>query len=192
MRVPIAAVLFLLQLTPMPVHSNRPIVAGSPGVPSSSSEVVTGNGLATWVLFTGADYANHRLTLSVRIKNTDATPAYLALVGPEPRAVDSAGGVYKLCTLSGIARCAFLGDHKIDGCIRNTNGHLPGTKFTLVPSGASLLLNIELSTRKISEGALVAFTMNVALGRATRPVDNRSSKPELEYVNLHLPLITLK
>ena len=183
MRAPFVAVLFLLHLTPALVHSNEPTV---------SDNVATSNGLAVQILFAGADYANNRLTLSARIENTDARAAYLALVGPEPRAVDSAGGVYAVRRLSGIATCRSLRDPMIDHCIRNTRKYLPGTKFTRIPPGASTLLNVEMSTHKIAKDVRIAFTMNVALGRGTRPADNRSNDPELEYINVHLPLIALK
>ena len=148
--------------------------------------------LAVRVLFSGADHANNRLTHRAQIENTDARAAYLAVVGPEPGAVDSAGGVYGVRSLGGIATCTSLFDARIEDCIRNNHDYLPGTEFTMIPPGASSLLNVDMSAQKIVEGVLVAFTMNVALGRGTRPSNDRTNKPELEYINIHLPLIVLK
>ena len=139
--------------------------------------MVSGNGLETRVLFVGSDFANNGLALSVRITNTGETPAYLALVGPEPRAVGSGGGVYRVRRLSGIATCSWLSNRKIDDWIRNSSEVLPGTMFSLVPQGTSLLVNFELSASNIAKEGVAAFTMNAALGRGTRRSTNAAAIP---------------
>lgn len=186
-----AIVFFLVQALPVMAQSAS---SNSSGVSelSSTAEAVRANGLETLVVFMGSDFANNRLVLSVRITNTDESSAYLALVGPEPSAVDSGGGIYKVQNLGGIATCALLSNSTIDNCIRNTLGVLPGTMFSLVPPGTSMLVNFELSSLRMAKEGLVSITMNAALGRGTRPLDDRSKNPKLEYIGIHLPLISLK
>ena len=97
------------------------------------SPAITGNGLSTQVLFVGADRGQSSLTVSARITNTADTPAYLAIVGPAPLALDNKGGVHYVREIVGIAKCQTLDNSKIDDCIANQNDILPGTTFTLLP-----------------------------------------------------------
>ena len=191
MLLGVSAILFLLQALPVVAQSPGSNSGGASDMPPTHG-AVRGNGLEARVLFVGPDFANDALALSVRIANTGETAAYLALVGPEPRAVDSGGGAYKVRRLSGIATCTWLSNRDIDNCIRNSPDVLPGTMFSLIPPGTSLLVNLELSASKMTKEGLVAFTMNAALGRGTRPADDRSKDPRLEYINIHLPLVPLK
>ena len=187
----VAAILLLFQALPVVAQSSGPNSGCAPDV-SAAHGVVRGNDLETRVLFVGPDRANNTLALSVRITNTGGTAAYLALIGPQPGAVDSGGGVYRVRRTVGIAACSSLSNGGIDGCIRNSLNGLPGTVFSLVSPGTSLLANFELSASKIAKEGVVAFTMNAALGRETRPVDDRREDPGLEYINIHVPLIPLK
>ena len=191
MLLRVATILLLFQALPVVAQSSGPNSGGTSDL-SATYGAVRGNGLETRVLFVGSDYANNRLALSVHITNTGESAAYLALVGPQPRAVDSGGGVYSVRRTSGIATCSWLSNGAIDDCIRNSRNGLPGTVFSLVPPATSLLVNFELSASKIAKEGVVAFTMSAALGRKTRPVDDRNKDPRLEYINIHLPLIPLK
>lgn len=187
----VAALLFLFQALPTMAQSPGSNSGGASDL-ASARGVVSGNGLETRVLFVGPDFADDALALSVRITNTGEAPAYLALVGPKPRAVDSGGGVYRVRRLSGVATCSLLSNRNIDDCIRNSRGLLPGTMFSLIPPGTPLMVNFELVGSKMAKEGVLAFTMNAALGRGTRPVDDRSKDPGLEYINIHLPPIPLK
>ena len=187
-----AVVLFLL------IHAH-PGHAQSLGADSSDATVVpspvavvSGNGLETRVLFVGLDMARHTLTLSVEITNIGPGSVYLALVGPAPRAVDSRGGTYKVEKLAGMAKCRHMSNSNIDDCIRNVRDYLPGTMFTLIPANATSLLTFELSTRSVAKDGLLSFTMNAALGRGSRPADDRHHEPDLEYVNIYLPAVPLR
>ena len=157
-----------------------------------ASPPVVGHGLSTQVLFIGADRSRNRVTVSVRITNTADTPAYLAIVGPPPNALDSRGGVYDLEKIAGIARCGRLHNSSIDDCIANRHGYLPGTTFTLLPPKVPTLINVELEAENLQPQTSLSFTMNAALARNTRPTNNRSGQSLPEYINLHFPLMALK
>ena len=153
------------------------------------SLAVQGNGLSTQVLFIGADRAQNSLTVSVRITNTADSPAYLAIVGPKPLALDNKGGVHYVSEIAGIASCSRLGNLYIDKCITNASDRLPGTAFTLLPPKVPTLVNIRLKAKDLHPDAMVSFTMNAALARSQRPANLRSNDHTIEYINIHLPLL---
>ena len=190
--MPFRVVVLFLLFVPLPGHAQSQGAPDSLGTTWPGVGVVRGNGLETRVLFVGSNIAERTLTLSVSVTNTGAEPVYLALVGPHPRAVDSQGGTYQVAGVAGIAQCESMLNSQIDGCIRNRRNRLPGTMFTLIPPKASSLLNIELSTRKVAREGFVSFTMNAAMGRGTRPDDDRSADAKLDYINIHLPALPLK
>ena len=189
MRCLVLIFVFMFHALPGHAQSAR---AGAPDASPLGVGTVRGNGLETQVLFAGLDEAEQAVTLTVRITNTAGEPAYLALVGPRPRAVDSLGNAYEVARLAGLAQCASMRNSRIDECIRNLGNRLPGTMFTLIPPGASSLVNIELSARKAAREGFLSFTMNAAMGRGTRPGDDRSADAGLDYINIHLPAIPLK
>ncbi len=175
---PLLALALLLTASAAAAHSSHP-----------PSPAVQGNGLSTQVLFIGADRAQSSLTVSVTITNTADTSAYLALVGPSPLALDNKGGVHYLSEIAGIAKCRNLRDSRIDDCITNRNSRLPGTTFTLLPPKVPTLINIQLTAEDLQPEAMVSFTMNAILARGKRPTNRRSNEQNLEYINIHLPLL---
>ena len=171
---------FLVSASGAVAHSGHP-----------PSPAVQGNGLSTQVLFIGADRAHSTLTVSVRITNTADTPVYLAIVGPEPLALDNKGGVHRISQISGMAKCVYLSNSSIDGCITNQRGHLPGNSFTLLPPKVPTLVNILFKAEDLQPDALISFTMNAALARGPRPTNRRSNEQKIEYINIHLPLLPI-
>ncbi len=153
------------------------------------SPAIAGNGLSTQVLFVGTDRAQNSLTVSARITNTAGTPAYLAIVGPAPLALDNKGGVHYVREIAGIAKCHTLDNSRIDDCIANEHNILPGTTFTLLPPNVPTLVNIQLKARDLQPDTMVSFTMNAALARGQRPNNRRSNEQKLEYINIHMPLL---
>ena len=153
------------------------------------SPAITGNGLSTQVLFVGADRGQSSLTVSARITNTADTPAYLAIVGPAPLALDNKGGVHYVREIVGIAKCQTLDNSRIDDCIANQNDILPATTFTLLPPKVPTLLNIQLKARDLQLDTMVSFVMNAALARGQRPSNRRASEQKLENINIHMPLL---
>lgn len=157
MRALLALALFL-SASAATAHSDHP-----------PSPAIQGNGLSTQVLFIGADQARNSLTVSVRITNTAGTPAYLAIVGPAPLALDNKGGVHHVREIAGIAQCQVLRNSRIDDCIANERNILPGTTFTLLPPKVPTLVNIQLKARDLQPGTMVSFVMNAALARELTP-----------------------
>lgn len=172
------ALAFFLSASAATAHSDHP-----------PSPAIQGNGLSTQVLFIGADRARNSLTVSVRITNTAGTPAYLAIVGPAPLALDNKGGVHHVREIAGIAQCQDLHNSSIDNCIDNHHDILPGTTFTLLPPKVPTLINIQLKARDLQPETMVSFVMNAALARGQRPANRRSSDQKLEYINIHMPLL---
>lgn len=172
------AILFLLSAPAVSAHTAHP-----------PSPAVNGNGLLTRVLLIGADRNRNRLTVSVRIINTAEAPAYLAIVGPEPVALDNKGGIHRVSEIAGIASCRKLHVSSIDNCLRNHRDMLPGTAFTLLPPQVPTLVNLQFKAEDLPTDAMVSFTMNVAVARGKRPANRRSSEAGLDYINIHLPLL---
>lgn len=162
----------------------------SPFAPSTKQ--VQNNGLGVKLLFVGRNPDGKQLTISAELQNLTKEPVYLALVGPAPAAIDTSGVSYQLSKIAGMAQCNNLGNTYISYCFSNKSGALPGASFSLLQGGASAIVATTFTADQVSEAGYLSVTMNVAMGKGTRPGDKSDRGSQLENVAISFPLVALK
>ncbi|NOE36211.1 hypothetical protein [Ruegeria sp. HKCCD7318] len=189
----IFTVFFFLAAT----HTNAQMISegvssdGSNGSFEAGTDFVENNGLAVRVVFVSKATGEQR-TVSVEMKNTRDEAMWLALIGPEPSAIDTQGTTYKVVQVAGLSSCRYLKANEVDNCMRNAGGYLPGSVFTNLSPGASSLLNLTLeatSEPNTAEG-FMSLTMNAAMSVGDQP--SASGDRGLASIPISFPLIPLE
>jgi hypothetical protein len=157
-----------------------------------STDQITNGGLGVRVLFVGRNPDGKSLTVSAELQNVMEEPAYLALVGPAPAAIDTQGVTYSLSQHAGLASCSKLDNGSIARCFANFSGYLPGESFSLLQPGAAAIVALTFASEQASDSGFLSVTLNVALGKGERPTSSRDNDHGLENVAISFPLIELK
>ena len=153
-----------------------------------STDYVQNNGLAVRVMFIGRG-SGDTATISVEFRNATNDSIWVALIGPTPNAVDTAGNTYAITQIAGIATCSNLANRYISDCLTRES-HLPSGAFTQLSKGAASLVNLTLSGASLPETGFLSVTMTAALASGEAP--SAGQERSLSTVPISLPLIALE
>ncbi|MEE4209540.1 MAG: hypothetical protein V2I43_09765 [Parvularcula sp.] len=155
------------------------------------TDQVVNSGIGVRLIFVGRNANGKEFTVSAEVRNVTEQPAYVALVGPAPAAIDTNGVTYRLATLAGLAACPQLETRFIRQCMENNGVSFPGDAFSLLQPGAAAIVAITFSADEVSDSGFLSLTMNVALGLGTRPTSSRDRASSLENIAISFPLVAL-
>lgn len=185
--VPGIVVALALLLAPAPAQGQ--IVDSS--APSTSGERVENGGIAVEIAFIGRNPDGKRLTIASEIRNLRDERVFVAVIGPPPGAVDNHGVSYSLASSAGIAQCTQLRTDRIQECMRNWNGILPGYAFSSLDPGTSALVSLTFEAPEVSQTGLLSLSLNLAVGAGEMPSNDRSVDRPLDNVAVTFPMIRL-
>lgn len=166
-----------------------PQSAGTAFAPSTDQ--VVNSGLGVRLLFVGRNENGKALTISAEVQNLSEEPAFIALVGPPPAAIDTNGVTYTLANLAGLANCESMLTAHISRCFANTSGYLPGEAFSLLQPQASAIVALTFESEQASTSGFLSVTLSIALGTGTRPASSSDRATALENVAISFPLVAL-
>ena len=185
-------------VTSGPICGSRDTVGGAPapGAPPRPDAMpaaapldfpplreVENSGIRTAVLFVGRDAESGATTISARLTNTTEEPVHIAIIGPSPTAVDTAGITHAFSSVSGLGTCASLEQHRTDECFSNWNNYLPGSSFTQVGPSQWIIANFTFTAPKPSPSEFMTVSFTLASQFGEPPGRERS----LRAIGVSLP-----
>ena len=160
------------------------------GPSASPAAEVQNGGLGVKILFIGKNPDGLNLTVSAQIVNLMDETVKVALIGPPPSGVDDHGTTYDLVKASGVGSCRYLAAKYVSGCMKNSGSYLPGSDFTQISAGQSVVMPISLKAQSKTGGTMLSYSMNLAVHTGDGAVSDDPTR-ELKNVAVSFPLIPL-
>ncbi|MFN3688850.1 hypothetical protein [Salinarimonas sp.] len=152
----------------------------------AASRVVENGGVGVHVEILKPSPDGKQLNAGARIVNLTEGPIYVAMVGPEPAALDNAGSAYTLGGVLGVATCNSLAVNRIEWCLTNVNGYLPAASFLFLQPGASANVQMSFLAPDVTRSSAARLSLSLAVGYGERPTNERSRS--LENVAIAFPM----
>lgn len=170
---------------------NGAATTGGPSGFTPTTDMIENGGIGVRVLFLGRNPDGKHLTVSAEIRNVGDEPAFIALVGPAPAAIDNMGVTYELKQISGLGTCKKLSMDWIQGCMINYQNALPGGVFSQLQPGASSVVAMTFEAPEITKTGFLSLALNVALARGKRPDSAANKERGLDNIAISFPIIQL-
>ena len=164
--------------------SSGPLAPGS----TAGSAVVENGGITVQVLFVGRHPSGKQITVSTSVANNNEEPVNVALIGPEPTAIDNRGIRYALSSISGIPVCDNLANNRIANCLKQPN-FLANEAFARLDPGAQTVAALTFQSDEVSNSG----AMSIALSLAVVPGDGvtKETRESVRNVPITFPMIDL-
>jgi len=181
----------MAQLASPAAGGNGAAAGSGPSGFTPTTDMIENGGIGVRVLFLGRNPDGKHLTVSAEIRNVADEPAFIALVGPPPSAIDNMGVTYGLNQISGLATCKRLSMDWIQGCLNNTQSALPGGVFSQLQPGASSVVAMTFEAPEVTRTGFLSLALNVALARGKRPDNAVNKERGLDNIAISFPIIQL-
>ena len=173
--------------------SDAQMMAGSSGSGATTSvagasDMIQNGGIGVQILFVGFNKAQKQITVSAQITNLNNEKIHVALIGPEPAAIDTRGVQYQLINIAGIPRCNFLGYDDISNCLSNEN-NLPNTSFSQLDAGARALAAMTFRADEPSTSGFMSIALAFAV--VTGDVVDADTRAAVRNVPITFPMVDL-
>jgi hypothetical protein len=189
--VPAAGAMAQLASPPGGGNGAASVASGGPSGFTPTTDMVENGGIGVRVLFLGRNPDGKHLTVSAEIRNVADEPAFIALVGPAPSAIDNMGVTYELKQISGLATCEKMAMNWIQNCMNNYGNSLPGGVFSQLQPGASSVVAMTFEAPEITKTGFLSLALNVALAMAKRPDSAHNKERGLDNIAISFPIIQL-
>ncbi len=152
------------------------------------------SGLCSTVAFAGIDEEGKNLSVALHLQNMTDMKISIAMVGPEPQAVDSSGTFYKYKQFSGAAVCASLDSARTSNCLTDPRFLHPSTLTSLSP-GSLITLTYHFTTESSGSGKEAAISSTFAMRKELMNQEKDSKKKQntnLSTVTISSPSVSLQ